>query len=432
MFESLPEKDHSMLPTDDTPRWGAPTKALVGFIFLSLTAFFLIRFSHVVGPLLLAFLLTYLLYPVVKWLNQKARLPWGMAVAVVLLVVVLVLLGLLTWSGITLVDQSKGLIIFLQSMLFRLPGYLDDLNDQVLVLGPLEYSLSNLDLNLDNLGRQLVSSIQPLFSQMGSILTSIAGGAASVIGSLVLVVMVTYFLLLENKGRPYRIMDLELPGYENDIENMGLELQRIWNGFLRGQLTMVGITIIIYSILLSVLGVRFMLGLAVMAGLARFVPWLGTSITWLVYFFVALLQGSTILGLSPLPYALLVVGVALLMDPVIDSLITPKIMGSALQVHPALLLVGVFVGTTWMGFIGLLLAGPTMATLKLLATYALRKSFDLDPWEGLDKSRIANQASFFDHTAKGWRDTKNWIRKVGHRLHNWFKSDQSEQEEKDG
>ncbi len=118
----------------------------------------------------------------------------------VLLVVVLVLLGLLTWSGITLVDQSKGLIIFLQSMLFRLPGYLDDLNDQVLVLGPLEYSLSNLDLNLDNLGRQLVSSIQPLFSQMGSILTSIAGGAASVVGSLILVVMVTYFLLLENKA----------------------------------------------------------------------------------------------------------------------------------------------------------------------------------------------------------------------------------------
>ncbi len=191
---------------------------------------------------------------------------------------------------------------------------------------------------------------------------------------------------------------------------------------------MVGITIIIYSILLSVLGC----GLCLVCGhgwVARFVPWLGTSITWLVYFFVALLQGSTILVIASAVCSA-VVGVAL-NGPVIDSLITPKIMGSAFAGH--LLAAGWgFCRNYWMGFIGLLLAGPTMATLKLLATYALRKSFDLDPWEGLDKSRIANKASFFDHTAKGWRDTKNWIRKVGHRLHNWFKSDQSEQEEKDG
>jgi predicted PurR-regulated permease PerM len=286
------------------------------------------------------------------------------------------------------------------------------LNNQVLVIGPFEYSLSNLNLNLDTLGQQLVASIQPLVSQLGTIVTSIASGAASVIGSLVLVIMVTYFILSENKGRPYRVVELNIPGYEDDIEHMGLELQRIWNGFLRGQLTMVGITFLIYSILLTSLGMRFALGLAIMAGFARFIPWLGTAVTWVVYFLVALLQGSTIFGLQPFGYALLVIGVSMLMDPVIDSMITPRIMGNALRVHPAFLLVGVFVGTAWLGFIGLLLAGPVLATIKLLVTYAFRKSFDRDPWEGLDDSRIVNQPSGLSFINPVWQKIKNWFEKI--------------------
>ena len=385
-------KEDTGMQEDRSPMWSASTRALVAFTFFAVIAFFLVRFRAIVGPLLLAFLLTYLLHPVVVWLAKKIRLPWGLAVGMVLIVVVLVLLGLLTWGGFTLVDQSKALFNFLQNSLNRLPAMLDDLNKQVIVIGPFEYPLSNLNLNLDTAGRQIVSSIQPLFSRVGSIVTSIASGAASLVTALFLVIMLAYFILLENKGRTYQLFSLNLPGYEYDVEQMGLELKRIWNGFLRGQLTMVSITFVIYLILLNILGVRFAFGLAVMAGFARFIPWVGTATTWFVYFLVALLQGSTQFGLQPFPYALLVIGVGMLMDPVIDSMITPRVMGSALRVHPAMLLVGIIIGTTWLGFIGLILAGPVLATIKLLATYALHKSFDMDPW-GVFGKRSGTQAA---------------------------------------
>ena len=387
---------------DRSPMWSASTKALVAFTLFGVLAFFLVRFRAIVGPLLLAFLLTYLLYPVVIWLAKKIRLPWGAAVGLVLIVVLLVLLGLLTWGGIALVDQSKGLLRFLQRSLNDLPAMLEDLNERMIVIGPFEYPLSNLNLNLDTVGQQIVSSIQPLFSQLGSIVTSIASGAASLIAAMFLVIMLSYFILLENRGRSYKLFSLDLPGYEHDIDQMGRELKRIWNGFLRGQLTMVSITFVIYLILLNILGVRFALGLAVMAGFARFIPWVGTATTWFVYFIVALLQGTTLFGLLPFPYALLVIGVGMVMDPVIDSMITPRVMGNALQVHPAMLLVGIIIGTTWLGFIGLILAGPVLASIKLLATYALHKSFDMDPWESLEMDRSPKQPALVLVAGKLW------------------------------
>ena len=82
-------------------------------------------------------------------------------------------------------------------------------------------------------------------------------------------------------------------------------------------------------------------------------------------------------------------------------------MGNALQVHPAMLLVGVLVGTTWLGFIGLLLAGPVLATFKLFATYALRKSFDLDPWENIGKSRRISSSSGPGVGARVWQKIKD-------------------------
>ncbi|MDX9863173.1 MAG: AI-2E family transporter [Anaerolineaceae bacterium] len=406
--------------TGHSPKWGGSTKAMVAFIFFGVVGFFLVRFRALVGPLLLAFLLSYLLYPAACWLVKKIRLPWGLAVAVVLLVVVLILLGLLTWGGIALVDQSKGLLNFLQNRLNDLPEMLENLNEQVIVVGPFEYPLSNLNLNLDTVGQQIVSSIQPLFSQVGSIVTSIASGAASLVTALFLVIMLAYFILLENRGRPYQLFSLHLPGYEYDLQQIGLEMKRIWHGFLRGQLTMVSITFVIYFVLLNILGVRFALGLAVMAGFARFIPWVGTAVTWFVYFVVALLQTSSGFGLQPFPYALVVIGVSMLMDPVIDSMITPRVMGNALRVHPAMLLVGIIIGTTWLGFIGLVLAGPVLATVKLLATFALHKLFDMDPWESLKGDRSLKPPAVTKLTRKLWDKIKDWGIKLWERVRDWF------------
>jgi predicted PurR-regulated permease PerM len=76
----------------------------------------------------------------------------------------------------------------------------------------------------------------------------------------------------------------------------------------------------------------------------------------------------------------IVLAIGMTLDVMVDQLVTPKLMGHALHIHPAALVVGYLVGASLLGFIGVMLAAPVLATLKLFSGYALRKTFDLDPW----------------------------------------------------
>ena len=136
-----------------------------------------------------------------------------------------------------------------------------------------------------------------------------------------------------------------------------------------------------YLIILSVFQVRFLVGMAIVATIGNFIPYIGVAISWITIFLVALLQGSTAFGLEPLTYALIVMGVGWIMDNIYDTFFSPRFMANMLEVHPAAILVGVFVGLSLFGFWGMVLAAPILATLKLLLNYVGCKLLDQDPWE---------------------------------------------------
>ena len=93
--------------------------------------------------------------------------------------------------------------------------------------------------------------------------------------------------------------------------------------------------IISYTILLSILGVRYAFAIAILAGLARFVPYVGPVIVYIVMALVTLFQGGNYFNLQPIYYTLLTIALSILMDQIYDNLISPRIMGRSLGVHPA-------------------------------------------------------------------------------------------------
>jgi predicted PurR-regulated permease PerM len=118
-----------------------------------------------------------------------------------------------------------------------------------------------------------------------------------------------------------------------------------------------------------------------MAGLARFVPYVGTIVVWTTAALLAYFQpGGNYFNLQPWAYALLVVALAFVVDQIFDQYVQPRMMGQSLGIHPAAILVAAIVAFQWLGIIGLVLAAPVLATVTLLFRYALRKLFDLDPW----------------------------------------------------
>jgi predicted PurR-regulated permease PerM len=382
--ESLtPSIDNGSKPPAEkkSPPWTNTTKLIVGIALLAVSAWILNRFQNILGPLLMIGVIAYLLYPIASSLQKKLKISWRFSVNILYLIFILILAGLLTWGSFALVEQASSLIRFLQNSVADLPAFLDRITSQPLIIGPFTIDLPTM--GLENLATQLFGLLQPIMSNVGSVVGSVAGGAATTIGWIFFIILVSYFILLESRSPLGKMLDFKIPGYSYDFQRMGFELGRIWNSFLRGQLIVVFIAMAIYAALLGGLGVRYFYALAILAGIARFIPYLGAWITWISYFLVTFFQGSNIFGLQPIFYSILVVGIGFIVDSLIDNFLSTRVMANTLRVHPAAVMVTVLIAASLFGIIGVLLAAPVLASIKLLFNYVLRKMFDLDPWEGI-------------------------------------------------
>ena len=363
-----------------SPRWSSTTKLLVGLVMIGIIAFLIARFQSLITPLLMIFIIAYLFHPLTAMIANGLGISWKAAVNILYIIIFISLLGLLTVGGIGLVQQVQSLISQVETIVANLPSLLEDLSGQVFRIGPFEFDMRTMEL--EAITQQLLSIVQPLLGRTGNIVGAIAGGAAEVFGWTFFVLIVSYFLMSESSGLRGNLIRIELPGYSEDLRRLGNELSRIWNAFLRGQIIIFFLSFIIYVVLLSVLGVRYALGLALMAGLARFLPYVGPAITWIVMALVTFFQASKPFGLEaqPLIYTAIVVGLSLVIDQIMDNLISPRILAQTLRVHPAAVLVAALIMANLLGVLGIVIAAPSLATLTLLGRYTMRKMFDQEPF----------------------------------------------------
>ncbi len=362
-----------------SPRWGATTKLLVSLTGLVLVGALLVRFRGIIPPLVLAGILTYLVLPIVTWLHRRAGISWALATNVFFLVLILQLVTALAAAGLAGIQQLQGLFFTLQDFLISLPEQIAALSRQPLALGPFVVDLARLDLT--PLVDQVLASIQPLLGRVSDLLTFLASGAISLLANLVLVLAVSYFLTMDYERLRKGWSGLSIPGVEEDLRRLQQALARIWHSFLRGQLLVVLTTGVLIGSVMTLLGVRYSLALGVLFGIAKFVPILGPFTAGVVAALVALFQPGNWLGISPLGHALLVVAAVIVLDQSIDYMLLPRIMGTSLNLHPVIIIVGAIIGASLAGVIGLLLSAPAMATLLLLTRYTFRKLVDLSPWD---------------------------------------------------
>ena len=361
-----------------SPIWNSGTKLIVGLTFVGILVALLIYFRSIIGPLLLAFILAYVLHPVAGYLHKKSRLSWRWSVNIVFVLFVLILLSILALSGFAIVQQMQSLINVINTFTIRLPTLVEQIASQSFGIGPYQFGLNQTDLQ--SLANQILNTLQPVLGRFGSILSSFAASAIVTLGWILFVLVIAYFLLARTGEVTDEMINFDIPGYNNDISRMNLEFRRIWNVFLRGQMVIFLLAIVLYSILLTTLGVRYALGIAIMAGVARFIPYVGPFMVWIVTAMVAFFQNSNYFGLEPWIYAILVVGLCLILDAILDNIVVPKFHGDTLGLHPAAVLVAALVAARLIGFVGLVLAAPVLASMVLVSRYFLRKLLDQDPW----------------------------------------------------
>jgi len=361
-----------------SPRWTSLTKLVVAMTIIVILGALLVRFRSIIGPVLMAFILAYLLHPLAALLQRKLRFAWTWAVNLIYIVFILILLALLTWGGVGLVGQVQNLIAAIQNYANQLPSFIDSLSTQIYTFGPFTLDFTKFDWLA--VSQQILSYVEPALGKLGGLVGTLASSAATTLAWTAFVVVVSYFFLLESRGLREGVIRFDIPGYTEDIRRLSRRLGRIWNAFLRGQIIIFFSKVIVYMILLSSLGVHYAVGIAFIAGFASFLPYVGPAINWTVLGLITYFQGSNIFGMPPLAFTIIAIVVALLIDQTFDNLVAPRIMAQALKVHPAFVLIAAIIAANLIGILGIVIAAPLLATLQLIVRYTMRKMFDRDPW----------------------------------------------------
>ncbi len=356
-----------------SPFWTTTTKMIVGLTLMAIFAGVFIYFRSIFSLMILAFIITYLLQPVVNWLTEKTRMSWVLSTTLVFLLLVIMLIGLLTGAGLAIGQQLSGLVRVVQEFANDLPDLANNLTDFLA-----RYGSVNELIDLNDLANRLLEALQPLLGQAGSLVGSIATGAAASIGKIFFVLFVAYFILSES--RRVGEIQIQIPQYDYDIKRMSRQMRIIWDSFFRGQIIIFMMVFVVYSFVLSALGVRYSIGLAALTGLAIFIPYVGLWTASIIMMVVTFFQASNYFGLLPWQYSILVLAIVLIINFIFDNYISPRFLGRTLDIHPAAVVVAALLMANVFGLVGIFLAAPIVATVKTIGLYVFRKLFDQDPW----------------------------------------------------
>ena len=338
---SLPIRQQAML-------WGA---------VLLLTVFALWALGDVILPFLLGGAVAYFLDPVADRL-ERLGLSRTLSVTVITVIALLLFAAAILLVVPTLVEQTTGLLGFLSS-----------------VDGASVTVLYERFPTLERFEPQISSSLEAfgagLRERGGAIFEGLLTAGAGVLGMvllLVIVPVVAFYLLLDWDRMVARIDALLPREHAPTIRALAGQIDRTLSSFLRGQGTVMLILGAYYAAALALTGLNFGLVIGAIAGLLTFIPYIGAIIGGGLAIGVALVQFWGDWVMIAIVAAIFVSG-----QMVEGNVLTPKLVGGSVGLHPVWLLFALSAFGALFGFVGLLVAVPVSAALGVIARFAAER-----------------------------------------------------------
>lgn len=314
----------------------------------------------VLVPLFLAFLVAYALDPAVDWLEAR-KLPRSLGA-------ILVMGGISLGVVAVLLVGVPYLVKEFRTAGEQLPAQLDALRlrAEPLLQENLHIELprtwgelaSKLDKELETRAPQLLQgAFVALFGTLNVILIAI--------GALIIPLFALYLLIDfdSNRERARRLVPKRFAPF---VESVAKEIHRTLGSYVRGQLTANLVLAILYSVGLQLVGIRLAIPIGILTGALAFVPYVGFGLGMLMAITMSLLDWHGV------DHVLGAVGVMLAVQVLDGTLITPRIVGESVGLRPIEVLLTMMAAATLFGFLGVLLAVPLGAVVKILVSRATK------------------------------------------------------------
>ncbi|MCZ6782049.1 MAG: AI-2E family transporter [Proteobacteria bacterium] len=327
---------------------------IVGVATLGLILVLLWVLRGALTPLVVALTLAYLLDPVIDRF-QAWHLPRGLAVLLLLGVA----LGALVSFALFVVPLMQQ---ELAELARALPGYVDRLMQAI---GP--WLEENFDLELpgsfrEGIDRLRSQGIAPPIETVRSVLGSATGFATGTIGSLIglaVIPVIAFYLLVDFDRLTAGVLSLVPRPYLEAVREKARTVDRLLAGFIRGQLTVCLILGVLYAAGFWVIGIDLAVMIGIASGALAIIPYVGGALALSAASAMALFQ----FGLDA--HLLAVVGWYAVVQGLEGFVLTPRIVGESLGLHPVTVILALLIGGNLLGFVGLLVAVPVTAVLQV-------------------------------------------------------------------
>jgi len=358
--------------------WRSPL--LFWLVFVLIIGFFLGAVSEILLPFVLGLLLAYCFDPLADTLERNGFSRTG-ATALITLLLFTSIIAMLVWLVPMLASQLAGLVGIVPEAIAKAQDVIDDLMHSVAGSVPALEEAANGEgfrTAMQNLSQEVMGSPAEL---MQKVLAS-GGAILNTLSLLFITPIVSFYSLRDWDHMVAKVNGLLPCDYAGTIRAQAKEIDRTLAGFLRGQLNVMLILAVYYCIALTVVGVPFGIVIGLLSALLIIVPYVGTMVSMLLGLasvWIADGMGTTLY---------ITLGIYLVGQVIEQQVLTPKIVGDQVGLHPLWMLFAMLAGAALFGFAGVLLAVPVAAVLGVLVRFAIGRYKESPYFLGVNSEKV--------------------------------------------
>jgi len=328
-------------------------------------------------PLIMGGLIAYLLYPIVEFASRHLRIRKRKVANVIYFFSLAAMIIIPAILVPVLYTEMKNVANDLLKTLDQIGIYLD----QPFQFGDIEI---HLEMLVPSLKESLAALLAPLPKDAWRLIESTSKGA---LWFLIIIISAYYFMTDWDKVRDW-VINLAPDKYRLDMRRLYLEIKEVWMAYLRGQLTLMVIVGVTFTIVWSIIGLPGALILGILGGIFSLVPDVGPFAATALAVIVALLEGSTWLPINNFWFAMLVAGLYVVLINIKNIWLRPRIIGESVHMHEGLVFLVIMAAVIFAGILGAFIIVPVLASVGVIVGYLRRRILSMPPFPPIEERSI--------------------------------------------
>ncbi len=351
----------------ERPHWPYATKLTVSLLLLAFVIYLLSRFHEIIIPVIIAIIIAYILNPIVNTIQKRLHIHRVIAILITYIVIIAIIIGIPALAITFMGENFETLQINPQQIITSIQNALAQ-----------EYTIAGVTIHPSAFAGQLFNALQGLLQPVVGQTVSIIKTIITSLVWIILVILVSIYLIKDGAKLEEWFISHLPPAYLADYRWLINEIDQIWSSFFRGQITLSLVVAALFIALGFMLGLPFALAMGILAGILEFLPSIGHGIWLLTAAILSFFLGSTWIPVPHWVFMLIVIGIHLIFEQVDINFLIPHIVGRRVKLPPLVVILGIVAGAILAGVIGIPLAAPTIASMRVFGRYIFTNLFDMD------------------------------------------------------